>query len=108
MSDDHLPELISFLETLAEPHILCDRQYRIVAANAAYRARSGGADELIGQTCYAVSHRYPVPCDQAGESCPLARSLKSGQRERVLMRVRVRIFLRLSINVSPLRPYRLI
>lgn len=84
MSDDHLPELISFLETLAEPHILCDRQYRIVAANAAYRARSGGADELIGQTCYAVSHRYPVPCDQAGESCPLARSLKSGQRERVV------------------------
>ncbi len=33
-----LPELVSFLETLAEPHILCDRDYRIIAANAAYRA----------------------------------------------------------------------
>lgn len=84
MSDAHLPELVSFLETLAEPHILCDREYRIVAANAAYRARSGRPDELIGQTCFAVSHRYAVPCDRAGESCPLARSLKSGQRERVV------------------------
>ena len=31
-----------------------------------------------------MSHRYTVPCDQAGESCPLQRSLQSGQRERVL------------------------
>ena len=30
-----LPELVSFLETLAEPHILCDRDYRFIAANAA-------------------------------------------------------------------------
>lgn len=79
-----LPELVSFLETLPEPHILCDRNYRILAANAAYRASSGRPADLIGRTCFEVSHRYPVPCDQAGESCPLARSLKSGQRERVV------------------------
>ena len=46
-------------------------------------ARGPGAD-LIGRKCFEVSHRYPVPCDQAGESCPLARSLVSGQRERVV------------------------
>ncbi len=79
-----LPELISFLESLPEPHILCDRHYRIVAANAAYRANCGHPDDLIGRRCYEVSHRYPVPCDQAGESCPLAQSLASGQRERVV------------------------
>ena len=79
-----LPELVSFLETLPEPHILCDRGYRIVAANAAYRAACGACDDVRGRTCYEVSHRYTAPCDQAGESCPLARSLKSGQRERVL------------------------
>ena len=33
-----LPELLSYLESLAEPHILLDRQYRIMAANAAYRS----------------------------------------------------------------------
>ena len=32
-----LPELMSFLEGMAEPHILFDQQYRILAANAAYR-----------------------------------------------------------------------
>lgn len=77
-----LPELVSFLETLPEPHILCDRNYRIMAANAAYRATCGNA--VAGRRCYEVSHRYTAPCDQSGESCPLARSLESGQRERVL------------------------
>lgn len=79
-----LPELVSFLETLAEPHILCDREYRVIAANAAYRANFSTGRSVVGRACYEVSHHYSVPCDQAGETCPLARSLKSGQRERVL------------------------
>ncbi len=79
-----LPELLSFLDTLPEPHILCDRDYRIIAANAAYRAGFATGRGVIGRTCYEVSHHYNVPCDQAGESCPLAKGLKSGQRERVL------------------------
>lgn len=79
-----LPELVSFLETLSEPHILCDRDYRVIAANAAYRRSHGAGRSVIGRTCYDVSHHYSVPCDRAGESCPLARSLNSGQRERVL------------------------
>ena len=81
---DRLAELISFLENLPDPHILCDREYRIVAANDAYRANWVDQQEVIGRKCFEVSHRYTVPCDQAGESCPLQRSLKSGQRERVL------------------------
>jgi two-component system response regulator HydG len=79
-----LPELVSYLESLPEPHILFDRQYRILAANAAYRSQFSPTSSVIGRTCYAVSHHYTVPCDQAGEHCPLARSRESGQRERVL------------------------
>lgn len=77
-------ELVSYLDTLPEPHILCDREYRIVAANKAYRRKFGTGQALEGQTCYAVSHRYDAPCDKAGETCPLKRSLASGRRERVL------------------------
>jgi transcriptional regulator with PAS, ATPase and Fis domain len=86
MADHRKPpnELISFLENLAEPHILCDRNYRILAANEAYRSKWVTELEPVGRTCYEVSHRYSVPCDQAGESCPLQRSLISGQRERVI------------------------
>jgi len=79
-----LPELVSYLEGLPEPHILFDRQYRIVAANAAYRRQFSPQASVVGRTCYEVSHHFRVPCDQAGESCPLARSHESGQRERVL------------------------
>jgi two-component system response regulator HydG len=78
------PELVSYLESLPEPHILFDRHYRILAANAAYRSQFSPQASVIGRTCYEVSHRYAVPCDQAGEHCPLARSRESGQRERVL------------------------
>jgi DNA-binding NtrC family response regulator len=79
-----LPELMSFIEGLPEPHILFDTQYRILAANAAYRRQFSPQHSVVGRTCYEVSHRFSVPCDQAGESCPLARSRESGQRERVL------------------------
>ncbi len=79
-----LPELLSYLESLPEPHILLDRQYRIIAANAAYCSQFSPRASVIGRTCYEVSHHFSVPCDQAGESCPLARARESGQRERVL------------------------
>ena len=79
-----LPELVSYLEGLPEPYILFDRQYRILAANAAYRRQFSPQTSVVGRTCYEVSHHFSVPCDQAGESCPLARSRESGQRERVL------------------------
>ncbi len=79
-----LPELMSYLEGLSEPHILFDLQYRILAANAAYRQQFSPVQSVIGRTCYEVSHHFNVPCDQAGESCPLAQSRASGQRERVL------------------------
>ena len=79
-----LPELMSYLEGLPEPHILFDTQYRILAANAAYRRQFSPEHSVVGRTCYEVSHHFNVPCDQAGESCPLAKSRESGQRERVL------------------------
>jgi two-component system response regulator HydG len=79
-----LAELVSFMESFPEPHILCDRDYRILAANTAYRANWDDQIEVVGRKCFEVSHRYTMPCDQAGESCPLQRSLQSGQRERVL------------------------
>ena len=79
-----LPELISFLNSLPEPHILFDRQYRVLAANAAYRRNFGENQTFIGRTCYDISHQSNVPCDQAGEICPVQRSIISEQRERVL------------------------
>jgi DNA-binding NtrC family response regulator len=75
---------MSFLEGLSEPHILFDSRYRILAANAAYRKQFSETQSVVGRTCYEVSHHFSVPCDRAGESCPLAQARESGQRERVM------------------------
>ncbi|MCB1887799.1 MAG: sigma-54-dependent Fis family transcriptional regulator [Rhodocyclaceae bacterium] len=77
-------ELLSYLESLPDPHVVFDRDYRIRAANAAYLSQHAGAAPVVGRRCFEVSHHYRVPCDQAGESCPLARALDSGRRERVM------------------------
>ena len=84
MSSPPPAELLSYLDSLPEPHILFDQRYRILAANAAYRRRFAGSASVIGRTCYEVSHHFDRPCDECGESCPMAKARQSGQRERVL------------------------
>lgn len=67
------------------PAILVDPQYRILATNEAYREAFGEIPEDAQEAlCYRVSHGYKTPCDQAGESCPLAAARESGRKERVL------------------------
>ena len=84
MTAHFLSELLSFLDGLPEPRIVMNADYRIVAANAAYIKEFGGALPVAGRTCYEVSHHFTVPCDQAGESCPLKQSLETGEFQRVL------------------------
>jgi len=82
------PELRDLLEALPEPRIVTDTEYRILAANKAYREAFGQVDgapiRLLGRTCYEVSHRFDRPCDQCGESCPRLAALKTGETSRVL------------------------
>ena len=84
MATHFLDELLSFLDGLPEPRIVMAADYRIVAANAAYIHEFGDGKPLAGRTCYEVSHHFDVPCDQAGESCPLKQSLEAGEPQRVL------------------------
>lgn len=84
MSAPPLSELLSFLDGLPEPRIVMGADYRIIAANAAYVREFGDDVPVIGRHCYAVSHHFDTPCDQAGESCPLKLSLDSGVPQRVL------------------------
>lgn len=77
-------ELVALLESLPEPRILVDPDYRILSANAAYRHTFGNPDDIIGRTCYEISHHYDKPCDQCGESCPRQTAMKTRQPSRVL------------------------
>lgn len=84
-SDPKLPgELLALLESLPDPRILVDPDYRILSANAAYKHTFGNPREIIGRTCYEISHHYDKPCDQCGESCPRQTAMKTRQPSRVL------------------------
>jgi two-component system response regulator HydG len=77
-------ELISLIEAVPESRILLDRDYRIVAASSAYRARYASGRRVIGRTCHVVSHGFDRPCHLEGESCPLELAQTTGQTARVL------------------------
>lgn len=76
--------LKAFLDALPEPRLLVDVDYRILAVNGAYRRDFGEAVNLIGHTCYEVSHHLDRPCSECGESCPLLTARETGQPCRVL------------------------
>lgn len=77
--------LVSYLEHDAVPTIVLDTDYNILAANAAYRRQFGRDEQApLGEKCHRVSHHYAVPCDQAGEDCPMRKAWQSKVPERVL------------------------
>jgi len=77
-------DAVMILEALPHPAIALSTDYRILAANRAYRELYSFAQGPIRKRCYQVSHGYAVPCDRAGESCPLKDSLDSGENTQVL------------------------
>jgi transcriptional regulator with PAS, ATPase and Fis domain len=77
--------LVSFLEHEAHPMIVLDVDYNILAANTAYQRQFGAVDKsYLGAKCFRVSHGYDVPCDQAGEHCPMKKALEMKGPDRVL------------------------
>lgn len=84
ISSETLGELVPMLEGFEHPAILVSADYVILATNSHYREAFGEIDVSAHSTCFQVSHGYSVPCDQAGESCPLTACKISGHKERVL------------------------
>ena len=78
------PDIISILNCLPRAAILLGRDYRILAANDRYRAIYGFTDQPRRHKCHEVSHKNAVPCDMAGEECPLRESLETGENTQVL------------------------
>jgi transcriptional regulator with PAS, ATPase and Fis domain len=76
---------ISYLDHEPTPMIVMNTDYEILAANTAYKRQFAAAGKSpIGHKCYAMSHHYQVPCDQAGEHCPLQSALLTKGPDRVL------------------------
>ncbi|HEY9198888.1 MAG TPA: sigma-54-dependent Fis family transcriptional regulator [Gammaproteobacteria bacterium] len=82
--ETRLPEVTTLLDGIEDPAVLLGLDYRIIAANRAYRDHYGDGRPLQQRHCYEISHHYALPCDQVGENCPLKNCLASGQPQRVL------------------------
>lgn len=78
------PDVQAILNALGAPAILLSRDYRILLANQEYEAIYGDGQSLRRRHCYEVSHGNSVPCDMAGEHCPLKQCLETKQTARVL------------------------
>lgn len=76
--------LTPMLEGYDCPAILVSSDYRILATNRLYQEAFGEIDMASHPRCFEISHGYQVPCDQAGEDCPLRAVQQTGSRERVL------------------------
>ncbi len=81
---DIAPDVQAILNCLEDPAILLGRDYRILLANQAYETAYGDGHPVRRRHCYEASHGNSVPCDMAGEECPLKQSLETRQATRVL------------------------
>lgn len=78
-------ELQSVIDSHANPFVLVDEHYTIVAANKAYCDAYGTPrEEVIGCKCHRVSHHFDSPCFEHNEQCPLSTVLKTEQIYEVL------------------------
>lgn len=84
IASDVQADLAAMLNGFEVPAILVSNDYQILATNQHYRDSFGEIDHRQSPRCYRISHGYEVPCDQAGESCPLSAARASGTKERVL------------------------
>jgi transcriptional regulator with PAS, ATPase and Fis domain len=70
----------SLIDAREHPFVLIDRNYRVVAANRAYRQRYGLSEaDIAGRKCHELSHRSAVPCHLQGEHCPHLHVMRSGE-----------------------------
>lgn len=84
IASDQNNQLTEMLEGFDCPAILVSVDYEILATNQNYEKAFGKLKPNKTNRCFEVSHGYNVPCDQAGEDCPLGAAKQSGHKERVL------------------------
>lgn len=71
--------LLSIVNSHADPFVIIDRNYSILAVNHAYEKTYGiSAEQAIGKKCYQISHGKTRPCNLEGEECPHQKVFNTG------------------------------
>ncbi|HAB79763.1 MAG TPA: Fis family transcriptional regulator, partial [Glaciecola sp.] len=80
----NIPLVQSLIKAIDKPAIFIDLNYTILAVNQAYRDTYSQFVQTGTSKCYEVSHGQSVPCDQAGEECPLQQCKTTGKVSSVV------------------------
>lgn len=80
----NIPLVQSLIKAIDKPAIFIDLNYTILAVNQAYRDTYSQVVQTGTSKCYEVSHGQSVPCDQAGEECPLQQCKTTGKVSSVV------------------------
>ncbi|MDG1122340.1 MAG: sigma 54-interacting transcriptional regulator [Glaciecola sp.] len=80
----NIPLVQSMIKAIDKPAIFIDLNYSILAVNQAYRDTYSQVVQTGKSKCYEVSHGQSVPCDQAGEECPLQQCKTTGKVSSVV------------------------
>ena len=77
--------LQSVIDATESSFVVIDKDYKIVAANAAYcRTYSVDGETIVGHKCHKVSHHSDVPCHLNGEDCPHKKVFENKKPYQVL------------------------
>ncbi len=70
----------TLLHGLHEDIMVIDKNYIIVDVNSSFLKSSGYTKEqVVGKTCFEISHGFNEPCFKNGESCKLKEVFKTGE-----------------------------
>ena len=66
-------ELQRFIDSLADPVLVLDPDFRIVRANQALlQSLDCSANEVVGRQCHEIGHNRSMPCVPSSGTCPAA------------------------------------
>jgi PAS domain S-box-containing protein len=75
----------SVMDTIQEPILVLDKNYRIVDVNERVCDKfKCDTENIIGKHCYEIAHHSDKPCFEKGIPCPVKMVLETGQQSRVI------------------------
>jgi PAS domain S-box-containing protein len=74
----------AIMNSVQEPILVIDRNYRIADANEPARQAFGEGDAIIGRACFEVTHKTAIPCHAAGGMCPVRSVFQNGLMVRFI------------------------
>ncbi|MFQ6077881.1 MAG: PAS domain-containing sensor histidine kinase [Thermodesulfobacteriota bacterium] len=77
--------LENVINSIGDGLIVLDKNYTIVIANRSYAAYFNRTkEEIMGKSCFAISHRSDIPCHRMSLPCPVRKTFERGSLSKAV------------------------